>query len=104
MVGTPIYECEGCSGPEYSSAIVVAKDRMEISSLEDLRGLVPAVNDLNSCSGHLLLAWQLGPKLFADVPRLHMTGSHHASMLAVGNGQVGSTDYVKCMILRYVHS
>jgi ABC-type phosphate/phosphonate transport system substrate-binding protein len=55
--------------------------------VDDLRGLIPAVNDLNSCSGHLLLAWVMGPELFSSAPRMHMTGSHHESMVAVGRGE-----------------
>ena len=46
------------------------------------------MNELGSCSGHLLLAWFLGPEVFSEVAArgLLMTGSHPASITAVAEG------------------
>ena len=53
------------------------------------RTLKAAVNELGSCSGHLLLAWFLGPETFSEVSArgLLLTGSHRASIAAVAEGK-----------------
>ena len=55
------------------------------SELSPCRTLRVAVNELGSCSGHLLLAWFLGPELFSEVAArgITLTGSHRASVDAV---------------------
>ena len=56
---------------------------------EHCRTLKAAVNELGSCSGHLLLAWFLGPETFSEVAArgLLLTGSHRASIAAVAAGK-----------------
>ena len=53
------------------------------------RTLKAAVNDLGSCSGHLLVAWFLGPDVFSEVAArgLLLTGSHRASTAAVAEAK-----------------
>ena len=52
------------------------------------RTMRAAVNELGSCSGHLLLAWFLGPEAFSEVAArgITLTGSHRASVAAVAEG------------------
>ena len=47
------------------------------------------MNELGSCSGHLLLAWFLGAEAFSEVAArgIALTGSHRASVAAVAEGR-----------------
>lgn len=83
-LASPIYACEGCDGPRYSSAIIVrADDPAEM--LEDLRGRRAAANNPNSHSGMNVLRHMVAPlatkgRFFSDVI---WSGGHILSMAAV---------------------
>lgn len=87
VLGIPCYSAEGCTGPMYSSAIVVAKDSA-LNSIDSLQGLVVARNSVHSCSGTLLCAAALGP-VFQTCKAL-LTGGHEASLAAVASGQAAA--------------
>lgn len=53
VVGTPIYECNGCSGTELSSAIIVRKSS-EIFDVDGLLGCRIAMNSRTSMTGTLI--------------------------------------------------
>jgi ABC-type phosphate/phosphonate transport system substrate-binding protein len=88
LLGMPCYGVPGCDGPTHRSFIVVASTSSAVC-LEDLRGGTFAVNSMDSNTGMNLPRHRLAPlaraKRFFD--RLHLTGSHRASMEAVANGQ-----------------
>ena len=85
---TPHYAVEGCSGPGYSSFILV-RGSAGIHQLSDLRSHVCAINDRDSMSGMLALKLIFAPlarggNFFA---RTIETGSHLGSLQAVQSGQ-----------------
>ena len=76
LVGTPIYEVEGCAGPAYRSAVVARKG----TAVEDLTGARFAANGYDSLSGWAAPLALLGrAALGAPV----LTGAHRASVVAV---------------------
>ena len=60
VVAIPHYDVPGCSGPRYSSAIVVAREH-PATRLEDMRGSRCVVNTLDSNSGMNLLRAAIAP-------------------------------------------
>jgi ABC-type phosphate/phosphonate transport system substrate-binding protein len=85
---TPHYSVEGCSGPAYSSFVLV-RSADQIRSPTELRGRVSAINDRHSMSGMLALKLVFGPltdngKFFA---RTVETGAHVSSLAAVLRGE-----------------
>jgi len=87
LVATPCYNFAGCSGSDYSSVIVVREDA-DVGGLADARGLVVAVNDLNSNSGMNVLRHAVAPlardgRFFGKVIQ---SGSHAASVRMVRQG------------------
>ena len=85
---TPHYVAEGCSGPSYSSFILV-RSSADLHELSDLRSHVCAINERHSMSGMLALKLVFAPlaragKFFA---RTIETGSHLGSLQAVQSGQ-----------------
>jgi ABC-type phosphate/phosphonate transport system substrate-binding protein len=82
LVATPNYDADGCSGPEYSSWILV-RQGSDISSLASLRRRKAAVNHYRSHSGWNALRATV-PGSYADIV---VTGSHLNSMAAVGEGR-----------------
>src|SRR5262245_37752292 len=88
LLGTPCYDAPGCTGPTYSSAIIVpAAGRA--GSIADLRGGVAAYNAQDSMSGHLALRCVVAPlsrqgRFFG---RAVETGSHLSSMERVAGGE-----------------
>lgn len=88
-VATPRYRAPGCSGSDYSSAVVVRADS-RIERLSDARGSVCAVNNPDSWSGCHALRAALAPLaggrcFFREVV---VTGGHLASLAAVRAGEV----------------
>lgn len=88
LVATPRYLAEGCQGPFYRSAIVVAAGA-SAQTLEDLRGSRCAVNELNSNSGMNLLRAEIsaiagGREFFGHI---RLTGAHAASLEVVARGE-----------------
>jgi ABC-type phosphate/phosphonate transport system substrate-binding protein len=86
LVGTPIYEVDGCTGPSYSSFIVTRIEAPE-EHLSDFRGRRIAFNARDSLSGYVALvaaitACRLEPADFDWVE----TGSHRVSLTAVVDG------------------
>lgn len=88
LVATPRYRAAGCRGPFHSSAVIVrAEDRAQ--TLGDVRGARLALNDESSGSGMNLLRSAVAP-LAAGRPffgSVIVTGSHLASICAVGDGE-----------------
>lgn len=81
---TPHYAVEGCSGPAYSSFVLV-RSADQIHSLTELRGRVCAINDRCSMSGMLALKLVFGPladngKFFSSTIE---TGAHVSSLRAL---------------------
>lgn len=89
LVAVPVYRAEGCHGPSYRSAIVVrAGDGA--AGPGDLRGRRAAYNAAHSQSGYSAFRAALAPfarggRFFGETIE---TGSHRASMEAVGAGVV----------------
>ena len=88
VVATPAYDCTGCDGPGYSSAIVVRADD-PARGLEDLRGRCAAVNTVVSQSGYSALRAAVTPfacdgRFFGRVVE---SGWHAASMVLVQDGE-----------------
>jgi ABC-type phosphate/phosphonate transport system substrate-binding protein len=101
VVATPCYAVPGCTGPRYSSLILVRAD-LPFHRPEELRGEVAACSEPDSLSGHLALrlvfaAHSHGGRFFARTLR---TGSHAASMAAVhaGRADVCAVDCVSFAI------
>ncbi|MBI1386598.1 MAG: PhnD/SsuA/transferrin family substrate-binding protein [Rhizobiales bacterium] len=88
LVATPHYAAAGCTGPDYTSVIVVRKDD-PAASPADLVGRVAAVNRFDSQSGSNALFAVLPPES-VDAPfleRVDLTGGHNASALRVAEGR-----------------
>ena len=85
---TPHYSVEGCSGPNYSSFIMVRRSA-DIRRLADLRSHVSAINDRHSMSGMLALKLMFAPLAQAGdfFARTIETGSHLESLRAVREGR-----------------
>ena len=88
IVGTPVYEADGCDGIYYRSRIVVEASSTH-QTIEDLRGATLAINDIDSQSGCNVLRAMVSPlardgRFFGNVIT---TGSHRASMAAVCEGR-----------------
>lgn len=97
MIATPVYQAPGCSGPWYSSAVVVREDS-RTEHLEDLRGARCVINSRTSHSGMNALRAMVAPlhcdgKFFTSV---RVSSSHEASleMIARGDADVAAIDGV----------
>jgi len=104
VLATPAYGVEGCSGPLYSSVIVVHAGG-GISRLEDLRGATAAYNALDSLSGHLALKCVFAPlskdgRFFGRVVK---SGGHVGSMTLVceHKADVAAIDCVTYALARW---
>ena len=100
LVATPHYDADGCSGPEYSSWILV-RQGSDHSSLVGLRRYKAAVNHYRSHSGWNALRATI-PGGFADVL---LSGSHLNSMAAVAEGKAEfcATDSVCWALAKRYH-
>jgi ABC-type phosphate/phosphonate transport system substrate-binding protein len=105
ILATPVYDVEGCSGPLYSSVIVVHSDG-GISQPEDLRGATAAYNAADSLSGHLALKCVFAPlsnggRFFG---RIVKSGGHLRSMQLVHERQadVAAIDCVSFALARRI--
>lgn len=103
VLATPAYEVEGCSGPSYSSVIVVHADA-GIARLDDLKGATAAYNAEDSLSGHLALKCVFAPfsrngRFFGRVVR---SGGHAGSMRMVRErkADVAAIDCVSLALAR----
>lgn len=105
VIATPCYAAEGCEGADYSSMIVV-REEAPVRAIEDLRGGVAAVNDIQSQSGYsalrsVIAPHQEGGRFFA---RVIVTAAHIDSVAAVATGaaDVAAIDCVTyALIARY---
>jgi ABC-type phosphate/phosphonate transport system substrate-binding protein len=101
-VATPCYLAPGCRGPDYASVVVVAEDA-GVSSLEDLRGKVAAINDLHSHSGMNALRALIAPQSRASrfFAAVRVSGAHAASlaMVARREADVAAIDCVTYALL-----
>lgn len=87
LVATPVYDCAGCDGPLYSSALVVRADD-PVPDLAGCAGRIAAFNARDSQSGHNALRHAVAPlaaggRFFRETVE---TGGHAASLLAVAEG------------------
>lgn len=87
-LATPRYQAPGCSGPRYSSVIVVG-ERSPACALEDLRAARCVINEAHSRSGAAAL-WALvaplgGRGFFREV---RLSGAHVESLALVAGGEV----------------
>jgi len=101
-IATPVYACEGCTGAQYSSAIIVREDS-SLETLADLRGRHAAINAWNSHSGmnalrHTIAHLARDGSFFADIT---VTGAHVRSVSAVreGRADVAAVDCVTWALL-----
>ena len=88
LLATPCYDAPGCTGSNYSSAVVVAAGS-KAGSIADLRGAVAAYNAADSFSGHLALRCLVAPlsqhgRFFG---RTVESGAHLSSMELVAGGE-----------------
>ena len=102
VVATPAYDCTGCDGPDYSSAIVVRADD-PARGLEGLRGRCAAINTYVSQSGFSALRAAVAP-LARDghfFGRAVQSGGHAASLILVqgGDADVCAVDCVTHALL-----
>lgn len=105
-VGTPRYSAVGCEDALYSSAVVVRRED-QAECFEALRGRRAVINHVGSHSGWNALRATAAPlaetgRFFASVA---VSGSHHASMRAVGAGDadVAAIDCVTLALARRNH-
>lgn len=87
LVATPVYDAPGCEGALYRSALLV-RDEDPAGALVDCGGYRPAINEVNSQSGHHALRAALAGEGCAPGhlgPALK-SGSHAASAAAVAEG------------------
>lgn len=84
LVATPHYDAPGCSGPNYSSALVVNAAQGP-STLAECAGRVAAVNTMDSNSGMNMLRHCVAPLVEEGsfFRKVIITGSHVASLRAV---------------------
>jgi ABC-type phosphate/phosphonate transport system substrate-binding protein len=97
VVGTPCYAAEGCTGPRYSSVVIVQRGA-GIRSLGALRGQRFAYNNAHSQSGvsavrALLAENGAGPGFFGDAIR---SGGHRMSVALVSSGEA-DTASIDCV-------
>ncbi len=87
IVGTPVYDVEGCDGPLYSS-IIVTRHHERAKNLAALQGWRFAVNTSDSLSGYVAFAAAMR-EAGVDPAGIEWveTGSHRASVRAVADGQ-----------------
>lgn len=101
-VATPRYTVPGCSGPNYSSVILL-RESHAATRLEDLRGSVAVYSRLYSHAGYNALRGVIAP-LSGGKPffsKVIGSGSHVDSIrtLAVGTGDIAT---VCCIIYAFV--
>jgi len=102
LIATPSYAMPGCSGSDYSSAIVVRSNGV-IRSLADARGGIAAANDPHSNSGMNVLRHAVAPlaidgRFFGKVT---WSGSHYASLGLVREG-AADIAAVDCVTFAYL--
>jgi ABC-type phosphate/phosphonate transport system substrate-binding protein len=102
LLATPCYAFPGCSGADYSSAIMV-REEDGFRALGDVRGGVAAVNDGQSNSGMNLLRHAVSSLahdggFFSSVK---YSGSHTASLAMLRNGEADIAA-IDCVTLAYV--
>ena len=105
IVGTPVYDVNGCSGPYYFSAIVGSTSQRTLEDILREGSVTIAINSFDSFSGWLLLlsaiydtAYASGVNLQEIVTRIVVTGAHVESMLAVKDG-IADIAAIDCVTL-----
>ena len=96
LVGTPIYDVEGCAGPLYSSFLIARADEPG-DSLAAFRGARFAVNGRDSLSGYIALRHAMSAENLGAAEVVWVeTGSHRASIRAVaeGSAEIAAIDAV----------
>jgi ABC-type phosphate/phosphonate transport system substrate-binding protein len=104
LVGTPVYEVQGCEGPHYSSMIVVRNEERS-TRLADFGGRRFAYSGSDSLSGYLALrAGAREENIDVRAVEWIESGSHRASVRAVASAEadVAAIDAVCwALALRY---
>ena len=102
LLATPHYDVPGCSGTDYSSAIVV-RENAGLHSLDQARGKIAAVNDSQSNSGMNLLRHAVAPyaRNGGFFTKVKYSGSHAASLAMLRDG-VADIAAIDCVTLTYV--
>jgi len=97
LLATPVYETDGCEGPNYRSLIVVAANN-PAKTLEDLRGGICAINDWGSQSGMNVLRHTIAPLArdgrFFGAVKVAEKHQHSIAMIARGEADVAAIDCV----------
>ncbi|MBL8269704.1 phosphate/phosphite/phosphonate ABC transporter substrate-binding protein [Steroidobacter sp.] len=103
LLATPHYDAPGCSGPNYSSALVVNAAQGP-STLAECAGRVAAVNTSDSNSGMNMFRHSVAPlaKEGTFFRKVIVTGSHVASLKAVADltADVAAIDAVTLELAR----
>ncbi len=100
LLGTPVYDVEGCEGPLYSSAVIVRSDDTALT-FEDRQSRVFAFNSEDSLSGFRCLTPLIGnPQEFFEVS--YRSGGHRrsAQMVAEADADIAAIDAVCWHLLR----
>lgn len=102
LIGTPVYDVDGCTGPRHCAFIVVRTDSRAEQPI-DLRDSVFAVNDAQSNTG-----MNLPRRLFARFAngrhffrRVVFTGSHAASAERVADGSADAAS-IDCVTYAFL--
>lgn len=88
LVGAPVYDAPGCSGPTYRSMMIVRRED-RAATVADLSGRRAAINGHDSQSGYSALRAIVAPhaargRFFGEVI---VSGGHRASLSAVAEGR-----------------
>jgi ABC-type phosphate/phosphonate transport system substrate-binding protein len=88
LVGTPVYDANGCIGPTYCSFIITRRSE-KAERLENFHGRRFGINGSDSLSGYVALRAALRDSGLdvADCAGWTETGSHRASVRAVAAGE-----------------
>jgi len=100
LLGTPIYDVEGCGKGTYSSAIVVSENS-RFQKMDDTRGSVLVFNGESSLSGYRSLSPMVNDITVWFDEQIH-SGSHRnsAKMVADGIGDLAAIDAVCWALLK----
>ncbi len=102
LLGTPVYEVDGCGGAFYSSAIVVRSDE-DVSTLDDAQHFRFVFNSKGSLSGFRCLSPMTGdPSHYFET--VVESGGHRrsAQMVADGHADIAAIDAVCWHLLQKV--